>query len=499
MKIIECSIQDTFATKAIRFQPKSVTRFRGTNGCGKSSVLNGLLRPFKGGSDPTIIRDFGKPTQAEKAVVEFKTDDGAVYTLTCAPIKRKRGEDVTAPLRYNTTLEILQPDGTPRPAPKSYLDSLADVSAIDPGRILSFDTSTAPGQKALAETLLQIVPIAFTPEEIARKLSAEYREGSEIAKLDVAGLALPAISSDLDLDGLKKFALQVTEQRRRVGNQRDDAEGAININRKSLPEDDGTDYADALQQAEAYHVECVKAQSAAEREVEKRASTATATATAEYTRECSDVVRDINAKILELERERATRKSAVLGSLDEAKKKIFEATQEGLLAIKGQAEPEIQKAVADIAKFKEKVEGQSRSKFVKEQLDINERNYRTHSSKYRQLTEVLVRLEELRKEKLDALPIAGLEVSSDTVLVDGVAWKNVNTARKVEVAVQLCTLRAGKLGIIFIDDCEHLDTQTREMLEQGLVEAGFQLFLAMVSDDPELVIEAVDLDLAAAQ
>ena len=82
---------------------------------------------------------------------------------------------------------------------------------------------------------------------------------------------------------------------------------------------------------------------------------------------------------------------------------------------------------------------------------------------------------------------------ADWLGVDGIEWRNVNTSRLIEIAVQLCTLLAGELGIVFIDNFEHCDAEMQQLLIQGLVAAGFQLFAAIVSDDPELTIETYDL------
>jgi hypothetical protein len=487
VRVTEVSILDTFGTKSGRFSPKSICRISGPNGCGKSSIIRGLARCFEGGSDPSIIR-----AGAEKSIVEFLTDDGSKYTRTCAPVKRRKGEDPTAPTRYSTTLEILQPDGTPRPAPQTYINSLADSTAVDPGKILRIDATTVPGRKALAEILLEIMPLSFTAEEIAAKLSADYRDGSEIARLDIAGLALPAIDKALDLDGLKRYCAVVTEQRRRVGATRDDSDGAVNRLRQSLPEDDGTDYADALREAEKLKADGEAELAAMRSDIEKQKHAAIQQATNDWSAAVAAVNADIDAKIKALEVERASRNEAAHTERDRKKDEIATLAQREIEAIDADARPAYEELIRNIATLKERLLGQQRAAWTREQLEVNLTACREASRKYQQLSEVIVRLEQLRKEKLDSLPVAGLEVSGEQVFVDGVPWQNVNTARKIEVALQLCTLRAGKLGILFLDDAEHLDTEMRLMLEREIANAGFQLFEAIVSDDQGLTIETFE-------
>lgn len=486
LRIVDISIQDTFGTRVARIKPKSVTRIKGPNGSGKSSILRAVGRVFEGGSDPSVIRH-----GAEKSVVELFLEDGTKITRTCAPVKRRRGADPNLPVEYNTLLEILQPDGTPRRAPQTYINELADALAVDPGKILGINASTVPGRKALAEILLKIMPIRFEPAEIAAKLSADYRDGSEVAKLDTNGLALPAITGPLDLDGLKKYALTVTDQRRRVGQTRDDADGAVNRGRATLPEDDSANYAADLVVAEREEKALREEIAGDKLKIERIKGEVIAEAVAANTKECSAIDAEIDAEIKRLNEQRATRKGAATQTLHTAKTDILTQESDALAALEERTAPKLRQAAFDIATLRERVAGQARAKFVREQIEENLETYRTAARKYDQLTEVLARLEAIRKDKLDSLPVAGLEVMGDEVRIDGTPWQNVNTARRVEVAVQLCTLLGGP-GPIFLDDAEHLDAETRSWLERGLTDAGYQLFEAIVSDIDGLTIETFD-------
>ena len=353
----------------------------------------------------------------------------------------------------------------------------------------------APGRKQLAEILLRIMPIEFAAEEILGVNNSNYRAGA--ATRIKPGLVLPEVTGTLGLDGLKTYVAKIIEQRRRIGQTRDDSDGAMNRLRKSLPDEDGIDYASALAGAEERKGEIDTAIQDRKSEIEE-AKNVELRAAETAAHEANAVIdREIEAAILELEKQRAARKQEAQKALAAARAKVTEIVANELQVLANESKQPLEEVVTDIAKYKEKRDAQLRAETLRQELEIQKTSYHAASSTYDQLSEVLERLEVLRKSKLDSLPVAGLEVTSDTVHVDGVPWQNVNTARRIEVALQLCTLRSGKLGILLLDDAEHLDSETRRMLEEGIVAAGFQLIEAIVSDSDELKIEIAEIPVAA--
>lgn len=487
LRISQISILDTFGTQSAKFSPRSVTRITGPNGSGKSSILRALTRIFEGGTDPSVIRQ-----GAEKSIVEIALDDGTIITRTCAP-KRRRKPD--APVEYSTSLEILQPDGTPRPAPQTYIASLSEAVAVDPGAILRIDVTTAPGRKQLADVLLRLMPISFAPDDIAGAMQPQYRPDSTVGNFSVSGLALPPIERPLDLDGLRKYVALVTEQRRRIGGTRDDSQGAVSRLLKSLPDDEGRDYSAELATAESYRADVERALSAKRLDIEVQSQDALAVA--EHTfRDATDAIdQEIDAKIRELEKQRAERKGAATAVRNAARESIKTATADEIKALADEAQPIVQQSAADIATLKEKLAASQRAASLRQEIEIQRATYADTGRKYDLLSEVLIRIDLLRAEKLKSLPIPDLVVEGDQVLLAGTPWQNVNTAKRVEVSLQLCTLRAGELGVLFLDDAEHLDGETRRMLEEGIAASGFQLIEAIVSDQDELKIETFDSEL----
>ena len=484
LRISEITIVDSYGIRLVKFYPGSITRITGPNSAGKSSVLKALAKIFEGGSDPGIVRQ-----GAERSIVEIKLDDGTVITRTCQPKRKRKGD--TGQIEWTTTLEILQPDGTPRNAPQTYINELGNLSAVDPSQILAINATTTPGRKLLAEILLRIMPISF--ESTAVQQAVQYRSSVEVPRSDPDMLALPVADSPLDLEGLKKFAAQVTELRRRTGQTRDDSDGAINRLQQSLPPDsDKTDWNTALAEAEQYKTGVDTAIHERRIEIEAAKRDSIEASMAERAGKIERINADIEAKMLALEQERNERILYVRNEKDKIIQDVISMAECAIAALDTESKPEADKAIAAIATAKERLASHHRAATLRQEIEIQTQTCRDSHWKYDQLTEVLERLDGLWREKLSSLPIPDLVVEGDQVLVGGIPWQNINTAKRVEIALQLCTLRAGKLGLLMLDDCEHLTTETRTLLEQAITDAGFQLIEAIVSDEEGLRIETVN-------
>jgi hypothetical protein len=510
LRLSYISIQDTFGVQSVKFRPGTITRLKGPNGSGKSSVMRGFLRCFDGGHDPSIIR-----RGAEKSIFEFGLTDGTVVTRVCEPKRRRRGDDASAPVQYKTSVEITDSDGTVREAPATYLKELGEPVAIDPGRLLSLDVTTAPGLAKFTEEIQKAMPLVWTPEEITAAmqrpaLKALDQHGNPVTdnrpafKLDVS---LPTVEQNLDLKGIKKYIAAVTEARRRVGHTRDDADGAINSAQKSLPPDDGIDCSVELRKAELTR-DNLQTQHAARRvEAERLKADAMTEARGVQAKRNSEIDAEINCQVREIdqdidrqirelerqradrkataERERSERKAVTSKTFDDTRTAIDEAMAEELAAIEREIGGPLQAAITDIATLKQRVEESMRAKFTREQIERNTEKFRAASRQYDSLTEYLERLEAGVRRKLEELPVPGLVVDEVGVTLDGIPWQHVNTAKRVEVVLQLCSLRSGKLGVLFLDDAEHLTTETMHALEEGIAAAGYQLVEAEVSEECE--------------
>lgn len=478
MRITQIEISDTYGCQHVKFSPGTVTRIKGVNGSGKSSLLRALATVFEGGLDSSVIRK-----GAEKSVVEILLDDGTKITKTTAPIKRRKGADPNEPLKYRADLEITDAAGVPLPSPKTFVDDLSRHLAVDPSILLRLDATTAPGRKALAAELMKLVPLAFPVQEV---IGAFERRPGKLPP-DPDTVPAPAtLVSDLGLDDLKKLQTQVTEQRRRIGQEKDAASGTVDRLRKSLPEDGAAavDYPAKLSELETEALDIERAiadrrvQIANERNAEVQA------AETNYSERLRALNQEIDAKIRELEEERARCGTALRDERERIVKACLKVERECLDDLEKEASPEQQRVAGEIAVCKQQIEGAARAATLREEIQVQEEVCRMAWRKYDRCSEVLDNLEQLRLDKLNHLPVAGLVVENGEPYLDGVEWHNQNLSRRVQAVVEVCTGLSGKLPFIMLDDFEHVDAENRRMFEEGLAAAGYQVIEAVVTDGP---------------
>lgn len=104
------------------------------------------------------------------------------------------------------------------------------------------------------------------------------------------------------------------------------------------------------------------------------------------------------------------------------------------------------------------------------------------------LTECIERINQTKQNLLKDLPIKGIEIREGKVFVDGVDFEHVNTARRVQIAVQIAQIRAKQLGLICVDNMEALDAESFAALEAELQKTDLQLITTRVSDSEFQVV-----------
>lgn len=499
-KLSQVEIFDTYGCEHIEFKPKTWTWITGMNGRGKSTILRAIAYIFEGGTDPGVIRK-----GADVSIVNLWLDDGTTITKTTrAQRARDGGKAITG---YISDLEVMQPDGTPRKAPKSYIEELSKSVAIDPSIILRIDSSTAAGKKQLAAEFTKLIPIMFDRMDIerafcirfvgARPAVVDARTNQVIQqanpKADIPGDPMPIpeqfAGRALDIGEFKQLHAAVTEQRRRIGTVREDSDGAVKRLKVSLPAEDGANYDAALETFENEQREILAKLTANRASIQRDKEAAIGKATENLLRAGSAVDSDIDLRIRALEIERQDKRKVLQAQFDKDKELFNRVEQEAIDQIIADAKPHQDRITAAIATTRERRDAHVRAAGIREQIDIHSKAYSEADRTYTRLSEVLKMLEDTRQQKLENLPIPGLTVEDGKVLLGGIEWQNVNLAKRVEVVLQICTQLAGELQLLLIDDCEHMDRETRAAIEGGLAEAGWQVIAAMVSDDGPVRIE----------
>jgi hypothetical protein len=488
-------ITDTFGVTHHRFEAKSLVRIYGKNGAGKSSIINGIAAVFEGGCNPTIIRK-----GATKSVVILGLASGATITKTTG--YGKNGA-------VRATLEVLDPYGNPVAAPQTYVNRLSEAQAVDPGAILRIDASTAVGKKALTEMLLRIVPTHFTPAEVGPALVYEVAKAKSGIVSNLTGLKwiesrTPAVAAappemTVSLGAIDALIEQVSAQRSRARAQAEETDSTVATLRQSIPPeaDEPVDYAKELGAAEAERTATAARADERRQQINDAKREALLAVDNELRTSHLNIDAEIDAQIADLNRQRGERKLAASERHGAAQRNAMSAAEWDLKQLEGEAGPLLAAAAGRIATLRAAADAQGRAIMVHQQIETYMARSMEASWRHSQLSAVVDRLKALRKSKLDATPIPGLEVSETMgPSVDGIPWQNVNMARLVEIAIQLCAQCSGVVGFQMLDGAEALDTYVRAAIEEEVVRNKIQLIETFVSDGP-LRIESVDFEVAA--
>jgi hypothetical protein len=478
MKINKIWIYDMYGTRSFSLEPKTVTRIKGANGTGKSSIIWAIQSLFAGGCDPSQVRHGCK--QGE---VGMLLEDGTSIKKT---IKQARGGG------WRAELEILDPSGQPVPEPQTFINRLSKAVAVDPSMILKLDTTTAAGRKGLSEILLSVMNLEFTPAEIIDAFTGQPADKDSL----LAYIVMP--SKPLSLAEHKRFTAEIAESRRKVGQTRKDAEGSMNRLRAAVGNSESTDHAAALREAKQYQEAVRIAFEAAKTEIESDSNQALADESEQFAKDVQAIDAEIEGKIEALRKSQAEQKAMAVRAHEKVREEIRERATNKLRAVRDEAAPHQEQAAKGLAVAEERAAQAHRAEVLREELKHAEEVYHGSNWRWGRLGDVITNLDRMRAKKLETAPLPGLEISEDGVKVDGVDWANVNTAKRIEIAMAVSSMLSGDVSFMLLDDAEHLSPETMEALERGMAEAGFQLIETIVPQDRDqpLSIETVEIPVA---
>jgi len=199
VRIVSVEIKDLLGTRRAEFRPGTLTVVSGSNGQGKSSIIEALKQVFTGGHDPNVLRRGAKFGEAL-----LKLDNGTEIRMR-----------VTA---KGTTYEITDEQGNEVKSPRAYIEKLGDALAIDPSKLL------LAKPKELAAVLLEVMPIQFSQEELQK----------------ATGEDVWPIARGMSLDEVDVLAKQIYDARTTANRQAKEAETTAKSLKSSLPDQDGS-------------------------------------------------------------------------------------------------------------------------------------------------------------------------------------------------------------------------------------------------------------------
>lgn len=411
----------------------AITVIRGSNGSGKTSVIEAIRQGLCGGYDPLAVH-----SEADEGVITLTADDGTVIKRTINRVKR------------NSRLTITSAAGEVIPAPQNFVNELAGQFSYDPFKLLR--CSPKERYQYLKESLTIDVDISELTAITAKHFLPD----------DVVLSNWSAKSSGLDrIAQVRKGAY---DRRRAINRQFSDLEGAIRTMQLSVPSlnEDGTDW----KQAEA--------------QLSQQLSTAKSLR-ASALQQANDEMAAAREGIDSWEREELAKIRAAAAARRET---IVTAHSAAVAQIQQEHDPGIAEMGARHAKARQQLSDYDRAVGARDAIAKLQAELEQHRIDGDRLTFVIEDIDALERSKLAASPAPGVELRDGEIFIDGIPFDGVNTQRQYEVAIQLGAANAGQMRAMICDEIEHWDSANFAALEQAARDSGFQLICAAVDDVP---------------
>lgn len=464
MNVSHIKISNILGIAELEFDAGKFTEITAKNGKGKTSIIEAMKSVFKGGHDATLLRN-----GAKRGEIVFVLDDGTEL------IKKVRAENSKTEVRRG---------GKSANAPMDFIKQLVDDLSVNP---VEFLTARA---KDRTNVLLEAMPIAVDVERL-KTISGVPVSASE----GVHGLQV--------IDATRKL---VFDDRTGTNRAVKEKEATINQVRSAMPdapEVDGDETelaakAEAIRTAERTELTRIdtKLDGLRNASIEKVAGLRGSRDAAlhEITIERDTKVGALQAKIAEIQRQIDITRTEAQTRIDQekatAQAKIDDEEAEfksiqGLAT--GQRERTIHQAAADlepinasIASLRNNRTAAAKRTQALDTIKLMETELETLIADATKQTKALDAIDAYKQELLTSMPIPGLELREGEIYFNNVIFDRLNTAQRVNIAVELAKLRAGKLGIICVDGIECLDADHFERFKARAIDSGLQLFVSRV-------------------
>lgn len=141
----------------------------------------------------------------------------------------------------------------------------------------------------------------------------------------------------------------------------------------------------------------------------------------------------------------------------------------------------------DVSALREEIAAADKTKHVAAEFDARQRlaeEQALHEAASLDLTNGIAALDQ---EKLDAiakakLPVDGLALEDDGVMLHGVPLAQAGTAEKIECAVAIAMAKNPRLKVILVDEGSELDADAMEFVAKLAEARGFQVWVASVKN-----------------
>jgi energy-coupling factor transporter ATP-binding protein EcfA2 len=492
LRVVSVSIRDVLGAREFALEPGALTVIEGKNGSGKSSALQAVQAALGGGNLAKLARvdASGDPTEPEVVLV-LEGPGNETYRV------ERTGDKVRVRSRVGQTAGFEDVA-----KPQTWLSGLFDADLANPVKFL-----TAP-DKERALLLLEALPLKFDRAGLLKEMGITPEE------LHAMG------SAPAGLHPLEEIAyIREAVFRTRTGVNRDEKQQRASAeqlrrNLPAVPPEDPGGEAQARLEARVVELEVSIARETQAADSERRRAEEAAEATyaaketeiaTSFKASAADLRRKHEQKAAELRAEaerRITEDLALTNAAIEALREggevaIAEWAQQRTMAIDGARQArETARSETDklqsllgaqreqLAELRAMREGAAKASALAEQAQQFDNQADELTAKSERLTSAIGALDAHRRRLAEELPIPGLEIQDREIRVNGVRFEQLNTAQRVDIAVQVATLRARgrRLPVLFVDGAEALDKEHFDHLCRALKKSGIQAFIGRVAE-----------------
>jgi len=423
MKIAKISIHNFLKLKDIEMNPSKTNVIVGKNKQGKTSILKAIKAAFDGKVDESIIRD-----GESKAEIVVELDD--------LNVKRTITEK-------GSYLDVSNKEGFKVPAPQKYLDGILGTFSFNP--VQFFELKQVERKKYL----LNAIKLTLSQEELAKYT------GEKLAGIDYT-----------------KHALEVVEDARKYYyDKRTGANAEVTKKRKTLDELSSSlpEGFDPKSVSEEHIKDLQKAIHDDELVLQKQADHEKFLA--EMQRQEKGIVEDI---------------AKIEADLVAKKTKLTDLQKEIAAAAEFHYDLSDPLTIETAKETLKKLEGQRELVFTHKRVEEIRGELSTAIEEADKLDAVVTKLTKEVPQELIAkaeLPVEGLTVTENDVLINGISLDNLSASEQLRFALNIVRKLNETFKVINIDGIETLDKDNFEAFLKEVEGDDYQYFLTRVDGD----------------
>lgn len=476
--VSKVEIKNAYGISNAVIEPGAVTVIEGKNNLGKTSLINALQSALLGGNDKSLLKN---GEESGEVIVTFTDDVVATRKFTKKTNRlevTKNGDPVPEPQTFlnneylssigSNPLKLLTASKSERT--KMFLDALPlDVDVKKLEEVIERQVDVVDGEHGII-TLDRVRKTLYDDRRVTNRLISEKEK--TIKTLKKSSIE----NADELVDELKQVICGL--QKRRDNILGSESEAVIKEEHK---------VADSIreikQRGASLEVKIDAARSCLQSDIDQ------------VNRDMEDQIRAIResaaAQIAQLKEDARTKVESERSELARIPDEISRAQMEGNYAVQS-AKTEFSQSLKDITNELQSKNDQLDAAKIDVNRNLEIQQYEAELSELKlevdQINDAMSGLDNYKLGLLKGIDISGFDYVDGMILIDGVHFDAVNTARLMDVAIDLARLQSPKLGLMCIDGAESLDDESFAVFIQKAKESNMHLIVTKVTQGDQIQI-----------